>query len=83
MIIYRFIVSVQFLTRAVVCLGTYVASSSSATGFVFIWETKDGSLKRKLPGHEAGVYGTAWSKGGNSGQQVATVDRGGTLILWA
>jgi WD40 repeat protein len=64
-------------------VGTYVGAGSSASGLIFIWETKTGLLKRKLAGHETGVCGFSWGRGGTSGQQVASVDRDGTLILWA
>lgn len=60
-----------------------MACGSSATGKIFVWDTAGGELKKKLDGHEAGVYGFAWGRGGTSGQQVASVDRDGTLILWA
>ena len=60
-----------------------MASGSGTSGTIFVWEAVSGKLKKKLPGHEAGVYGLAWGKGGSSGQQVASVDRDGTLILWA
>lgn len=63
--------------------GAYVAAGSSGNGNVFVWNVDDGSLKSKLPGHTAGVCGFAWGRGGSSGQQVASVDRKGGLILWA
>jgi len=63
--------------------GKYVASGSSSNGTVFVWNTLDGTLKKKLKAHDAGVVGIDWGRGGSSGQQVATLDRRGTLILWA
>ena len=64
-------------------LGRYVAAGSSSNGQIFVWNTGQGELKRKLPGHESGVCGFAWGRGGSSGQQVASVDKSGVLILWA
>lgn len=64
--------------------GLYAAAGSSSTGNIFVWNVEDGSLKKKLEeGHGAGVAGFAWGRGGNSGQQVASVDRKGCLVLWA
>ena len=63
--------------------GEYVASGSSANGLVLIWSVKNGRLVRKLQeGHEFGVCGFAWGRGGTSGQQVASVDKMGKLVLW-
>jgi len=58
-------------------------AGSNSTGDLFVWSTADGSLKVKLSGHKASVCGVDWGRGGSSGQQVASVDRTGTLILWA
>ncbi|CAB9506663.1 related protein 16-1 [Seminavis robusta] len=64
--------------------GAYAAAGSSSTGTIFVWNTDDGELKAKLEqGHNAGVCGFAWGRGGASGQQVASIDRKGTLVLWA
>jgi len=63
--------------------GVYAGAVSSTTGEVFVWRTVDGSLEAKLSGHTNGAAGFAWGRGGASGQQVASVDRGGNLILWA
>jgi hypothetical protein len=39
---------------------------------------------RKIRAHDGvGVRGFAWGAGGASGQQVATLDREGALVLWA
>ena len=43
----------------------------------------DGNLQNQLKGHENGVSGVAWSMGGTNGQQFASMDKGGSLILWA
>lgn len=66
--------------------GRYVASgSSSNTGTIFVWDASDGQLKAKLDsgGHIAGVAGIDWCRGGSGGQQVASLDRKGVLVLWA
>jgi WD40 repeat protein len=64
-------------------IGAYVGSGSSSNGLVFVWDAASGDMKKKLEGHEAGVCGFAWGRGGSSGQQVASVDKKGKLILWA
>jgi len=61
--------------------GNYVASVSGLT--VFVWNTAKGSLVKKLTGHQATASGIAWGSGGTNGQQVASIDQGGRLILWA
>ena len=62
--------------------GMYAASVSGTTGHLLVWRTSDARLIGKLHGHKAGgAGGVAW--GACGGQQVATVDRAGTLILWA
>lgn len=63
--------------------GMYVAAGSTSTGDVFIWRASDGSVVKKLKAHETGVCGLAWGSGGTNGQQVASVDRNGVLVLWA
>jgi len=63
--------------------GLYVASGSSSNGLVFIWDAQTGNLVQRLGGaHEVGVCGFAWGRGGESGQQVASVDKSGRLVLW-
>ena len=74
---------IYFSLTPLIKTGAYAAAGSSANGNVFVWNVDDGSLKTKLPGHTVGVCGFAWGRGGSSGQQVASVDRKGTLILWA
>jgi len=63
--------------------GAYVGAGSSSNGTIFVWDVASGVLKAKLEGHTSGVCGFAWGRGGSSGQQVASVDRKGGLILWA
>ena len=48
-----------------------------------MWDSNDGKMTKKLVGHEAGVCGIDWGAGGTSGQQVASVDKLGNLVLWA
>jgi len=60
-----------------------VASGSSSNGHIFVWDVTAGKLRARLQGHQAGVCGFAWGRGGTSGQQVASVDKSGMLILWA
>ena len=62
--------------------GSYCAAVSGTVGQLFVWRTVDGSLVKKLDGHKVGAGGIAWG-GGNSQQQVASVDRTGKVILWA
>jgi autophagy-related protein 16-1 len=64
--------------------GLYVAAGSNSNGTIFVWNTSDGKLKSMLNGvHASGVIGVAWGRGGSGGQQVASLDRKGVLILWA
>jgi WD40 repeat protein len=50
---------------------------------IFVWEAESGKLKKRLKNHESCVSGFAWGRGGVSGQQVASVDKQGVLILWS
>lgn len=70
--------------------GRYAAAGSSTTGSIFIWDlaaaTLDGTVPviSKLSGHHtSGVNAIDWGRGGATGQQVSTIDRRGTLIMWA
>ena len=63
--------------------GNYAAAGSAGTGEVFVWRVADGKLEKKLGGHAAAVGGVAWGRGGTNGQQVASVDKKGVLVLWA
>ena len=62
--------------------GKYAAAGSS-TGDVFVWRIIDGKLEKQLNGHDTGVVGIAWDRGGSNGQQFASVDKKGNLFLWA
>lgn len=77
--------SLQGWSRAVYSPdGRYVASGSNLSGVVFIWDVSANKLQSKLTdSHNSGVVGIDWCSGNNGGQQVATVDRKGSLILWA
>lgn len=59
------------------------AAAGSLTGDVFIWRTADGALETQLKGHESGVVAVTWGRGGSNGQQFASVDKRGCLLLWA
>jgi autophagy-related protein 16-1 len=64
--------------------GRYVASGSSSDGAIFVWDALDGKLRSKLTSsHTSGVVGIDWCRGGSGGQQVASLDRKGILVLWA
>jgi WD40 repeat protein len=63
--------------------GRFVASGSSANGYIFIWNANDGILKAQLKdGHQkVPVVGIDWGR--NSEQSVATIDRKGVLVFWS
>ena len=63
--------------------GVYVAAGSGDNGDIFIWDVNVGSLKKRLKAHSTGAVGLDWGLGGSNGQQVATIDKSGFLILWA
>ena len=64
--------------------GRYLAAGSSSNGTIFVWNASNGELEAKLSGgHNAGVVGIDWCRGGTGGQQVASIDRKGVLVLWA
>jgi autophagy-related protein 16 len=64
--------------------GKYVACGGGDTGDLFVFDVASCELKKRLNGaHKAGVVGLAWGKGGTNGQQIATVDKSGVLVLWA
>lgn len=62
--------------------GMYIGSGST-TGMLFVWGAVGGTLEKKLKNHKSCVCGFAWGRGGTSGQQVASVDKQGVLILWS
>lgn len=66
--------------------GRYVAAGSSNNGLLFVWDTSEtgDQLKAKLNGgQKSAVIGIDWCRGGSSGQQVASLDRKGVMVLWA
>lgn len=66
--------------------GRYVAAgcSQNSNGAIYVWNVLDGAVKTKLTeGHNGGIIGVDWCRGGSGGQQVASLDRKGTLVLWA
>ena len=65
--------------------GAYILGASNSTGHVLVWSAVDGTLKAKLSDQHggSGVCGIDWGRGGTNGQQVASIDRTGVLILWA
>jgi WD40 repeat protein len=69
--------------------GRYVVVGSNTTGKVFIWDVcnlndnDDTKPQTELNSHTYGVEGVAWGRGGSSCQQLASVDKGGNLILWS
>lgn len=62
--------------------GKYAAAGSS-NGQIFIWNVTDGKLEAQLDGHTGGVVTVGWERGGSNGQQFASVDKKGCLLLWA
>jgi autophagy-related protein 16 len=63
--------------------GAYAAAGSGDSGDIFVWNVSSGDLEKRLSSHQCGAVGLAWGKGGNNGQQVASIDKSGVLILWA
>ena len=64
--------------------GMYAAAGSGDDGGdIFVWDVTSGILEKKVSSHQCGVVGIAWGMGGTNGQQVASVDKSGVLILWA
>eukprot|EP00814_Leptocylindrus_danicus_P001554 CAMPEP_0116017934 /NCGR_PEP_ID=MMETSP0321-20121206/8351_1 /TAXON_ID=163516 /ORGANISM="Leptocylindrus danicus var. danicus, Strain B650" /LENGTH=550 /DNA_ID=CAMNT_0003488237 /DNA_START=59 /DNA_END=1712 /DNA_ORIENTATION=+ len=63
--------------------GNYVAAGSGTSGKVFVWNVVKNKLEKKLEAHGAGVESVAWGRGGSNGQQFSSVDKDGTLVLWA
>lgn len=64
--------------------GLYAAVGRGDNGDVFVWNVASGALEKRLSGaHKCGAVGLAWGRGGTNGQQVATIDKSGFLVLWA
>lgn len=62
--------------------GAHVAAASGGNGDVFVWNVASGNIEKRLNAHSCGAVGLAWGRGGTNGQQVATIDKSGVLILW-
>ncbi len=77
-----FRVDLNYASSSISPDGKY-AVAGSTTGDLFIWNTSTGALKTKLAAHGVGVVGVTWGRGGTNGQQVASIDKNGSLILWA
>ncbi len=64
--------------------GVHVAGGCGDNGDLFVWNASSGELEKRLSGlHKSGSMGVAWGRGGSNGQQVATIDKSGILVLWA
>jgi autophagy-related protein 16-1 len=64
--------------------GRCVASASSSNGIILIWDALDCSLKSTLSnGHTAGIISIDWCRHGDDEHQIASLDRRGSLVLWA
>jgi autophagy-related protein 16 len=69
--------------------GRYVAAGSNTKDLLLVWNCQNGAVQKlSTPSSDeevvaAGICGIDWGRGGSSGQQVATIDRRGKLILWA
>ena len=79
--------SFRTLTNHALCSfspnGEHAAAGSGDSGDIFVWNVKNGEKEKQLSSHKCGAVGVAWGRGGTNGQQVATVDKSGVLILWA
>jgi len=62
--------------------GAYISAGSGGNGDIFVWNVASGELEKRLSAHPCGAVGLAWGMGGTNGQQVATIDKSGVLILW-
>lgn len=63
--------------------GVYAGAGSGDSGDIFVWNVKSGEKEKQLISHSCGAVGFAWGRGGTNGQQVATIDKSGVLLLWA
>ena len=60
----------------------YVAAGSGDGGDIIVWNAASGEVEKRLSAHSCSAVGLAWGRGGTNGQQVATIDKSGVLILW-
>ena len=63
--------------------GVHIAAGGGENGDIFVWNVANGELEKRLSVHQYGALGLAWGMGGTNGQQVATIDKSGVLVLWA
>jgi len=63
--------------------GKFVGAGSGSSGDIFIWNVNTNKLTKQLKTHTAPVVCLAWGQGGSNGQQVSSVDKEGTIVLWA
>ncbi|KAL7528327.1 hypothetical protein ACHAXR_002387 [Thalassiosira sp. AJA248-18] len=62
--------------------GSYIAAGSGDNGDICVWNVTSGELEKRLSAHQCGAVGVAWGMGGTNGQQVSSIDKSGTLLLW-
>lgn len=63
--------------------GRYIASGSSSDGTLLVWDSLDYSLKTKLnSGRAVGIVSIDWYRSNVKEQQIASLDRKGSLVLW-
>ena len=55
------------------------AAAGGVSGDLFVWEVEGEKVAVKLKGHRAAVSGVSWGAGEN---QVASVDKDGSLVFW-
>jgi WD40 repeat protein len=64
--------------------GRYIASGSTMTEQLFVWDSVDGSLKKHLAsGNDSGVISIDWSREHDNPNKLATLDRKGKIIIWS
>jgi WD40 repeat protein len=64
--------------------GRYIASGSTMTEQLFVWDSVDGSLQKHLSaGNDSGIVSIDWSREHDNPNKLATLDRKGKLIIWS
>jgi len=79
----EFRVDLNYASSSISPDGKFAIAGSTSTGNLFIWDTSTGALTAKVPGHGVGIVAVTWGRGGTNGQQVASIDKSGSLVLWA